>query len=80
MQLSANAFELSANQQGFSQMLGLLIGTRVQAASLPNSQVYPSFHQEINRPETSDLFSSSEAILLMITAGRWSLQKNIPTF
>jgi outer membrane protein TolC len=67
--------ELSANQQGFAQMLGLLIGQEL--TSSPSLQL-PSIHElspEINRPELGLFKSQKRAMMIqqeMIST------KNIP--
>ncbi|REG86396.1 TolC family protein [Algoriphagus antarcticus] len=56
--------ELAANQQGFTQMLGLLIGQEISSAVSLQIPILPALSQEINRPELG-LFASQKGSILL---------------
>jgi outer membrane protein TolC len=56
--------ELAANQQGFTQMLGLLIGQEIGAEVSLQIPILPALSQEINRPELGLFASQKQSILL----------------
>lgn len=58
------SIELNANQQGFSQMLGLLIGQELTNAAILQTPSIPSLLQEINRPELG-LFKSQKRSMMI---------------
>jgi outer membrane protein TolC len=67
--------ELSANQQGFGQMLGLLIGQELTSSPSLQLPSIPELSQEINRPELG-LFKSQKRA--MIIQQEMISTKNIP--
>jgi outer membrane protein TolC len=56
--------ELSANQQGFSQMLGLLIGQELTSSASLQTPSISELSQEINRPELG-LFASQKRSMMI---------------
>jgi hypothetical protein len=56
--------ELAANQQGFTQMLGLFIGQEIGAEVSLQIPILPALSQEINRPELGLFASQKQSILL----------------